>query len=344
MEVAAARHVVTVRVAGFLDTFHLGTIFNLDTPATDSPLPSERAPNGTSTTRPPSWTGTNANWGAGSQSAGSVGKPPPGRDPKSRARSKEYLKQCVLSLPTWCISYILTSYLRCLQEISYLTSPQAMNPLPNRPLLSSFVNPPAPPQPLENIYNGRPRKILPDSGPGVTIVSGPGNKDFPMLGSGVNILTGPTSGPASTGPLERSNPLATVGASMFQQQQQQQQQVQNQERPQPPQSQQPPAQQAPPQTAPQPPPEKELPPTADTDTSRLTAIFRPDDQGAWREKLQTSYEQHMKMQRWRDDEEGEGEGEEVGEEEDEGENVGVGVEEGEGEGAKIWKPKRTLRK
>ncbi|KAJ9096739.1 hypothetical protein QFC21_005009 [Naganishia friedmannii] len=37
----------------------------------------------------------------------------PIRDPKSRARSRDYLKQC-------------------LQEISYLTSPAAMNPLPNR--------------------------------------------------------------------------------------------------------------------------------------------------------------------------------------------------------------------
>lgn len=47
-----------------------------------------------------------------------VGKPPPGRDAKGRARSRDYLKQC-------------------LQEVNYLTSPQALNPLPNRPLLSS---------------------------------------------------------------------------------------------------------------------------------------------------------------------------------------------------------------
>lgn len=197
---------------------------------------------------------------------------------------------------------------------------------------------------MGDIYNGRPRKTLPESGPGIAVVPGPGNKDFPMLGGGVNMLTGPPSGPASTGPLERSNPLAAVGAAMFQQQQQQQQQVQTQERPQPPQSQQPPPQQAPPQSAPQPPPENEGPPTTDIDTSRLTAIFRPDEQGAWREKLQSSYEQHMKMQRWHDDEEGEGEGEgeEVGE--DEEESVVVGVEEGEGDGAKIWRAKRTLRK
>ncbi|KAJ9091990.1 hypothetical protein QFC19_008858 [Naganishia cerealis] len=44
----------------------------------------------------------------------------PIRDPKSRARSRDYLKQC-------------------LQEISYLTSPAAMNPLPNRLALTLTV-------------------------------------------------------------------------------------------------------------------------------------------------------------------------------------------------------------
>lgn len=39
-----------------------------------------------------------------------------GRDPKSRQRSRDYLKQC-------------------LQEVSYLTSPGALNPLPSRPIV-----------------------------------------------------------------------------------------------------------------------------------------------------------------------------------------------------------------
>jgi striatin 1/3/4 len=51
------------------------------------------------------------------EEAGPEHKSGSGRDPKSRARSREYLKQC-------------------LQEITYLTSPQAVNPLPNRPLLN----------------------------------------------------------------------------------------------------------------------------------------------------------------------------------------------------------------
>ncbi|KAG2366792.1 hypothetical protein BDR07DRAFT_425178 [Suillus spraguei] len=57
----------------------------------DSPLPSERVPNGTSApqARQPSWPG-GANWSVGLPSVGSVGKPPPGRDPKSRARSRDY--------------------------------------------------------------------------------------------------------------------------------------------------------------------------------------------------------------------------------------------------------------
>lgn len=52
-----------------------------------------------------------------------LGKPPPGRDAKGRARSRDYLKQC-------------------LQEVNYLTSSQALNPLPNRPLLTSATQVP----------------------------------------------------------------------------------------------------------------------------------------------------------------------------------------------------------
>lgn len=60
------------------------------------------------------WTNINAN-------NLSLSKAPPGRDPRSRARSRDYLKQCLL-------------------ELSYLTSPQAMNPLPNRQLLNTNHN------------------------------------------------------------------------------------------------------------------------------------------------------------------------------------------------------------
>ncbi|CCO29615.1 Striatin-3 AltName: Full=Cell cycle autoantigen SG2NA [Rhizoctonia solani AG-1 IB] len=69
--------------------------------------------------RPQSIAGLN---GLASQStANLLGTKMTGRDPKSRARSKEYLKQC-------------------LQEVNYLTSPQAVNPLPNRPLVSLGPN------------------------------------------------------------------------------------------------------------------------------------------------------------------------------------------------------------
>lgn len=93
-------------------------------------------------------------------SAALLGKPPPGRDPKSRARSREYLKQCLL-------------------EVSYLTSPQALNPLPNRPIVNATHPPPSSlPVSLPNLpsfgdpvaYNGRPRKLVPEVG-----------KDFPNL-------------------------------------------------------------------------------------------------------------------------------------------------------------------
>lgn len=48
-----------------------------------------------------------------------------GRDPKSRQRSRDYLKQC-------------------LQEVSYLTSPGALNPLPSRPIVLPPVSSPSP--------------------------------------------------------------------------------------------------------------------------------------------------------------------------------------------------------
>lgn len=69
---------------------------------------------GLPSSRPQSIAGLN---GLASQSSANLlGTKMTGRDPKSRARSKEYLKQC-------------------LQEVNYLTSPQAVNPLPNRPLV-----------------------------------------------------------------------------------------------------------------------------------------------------------------------------------------------------------------
>lgn len=92
----------------------------------------------------------------------------------------------------------------------------------------------------------------------------------------------------------------------------------------------------------------------ETEPTQLTAIFRPDDE--WKEKLRLSHEaseqarldragQHLGQlsgaasweHRGRDDEE-EPKEEEADVEEEEANEVG------EGDGAKVWKPKRTLRK
>ncbi|TXT04838.1 hypothetical protein VHUM_03921 [Vanrija humicola] len=67
----------------------------------------------------------------------------PPRDPKARARSREYLKQC-------------------LQEITYLTSPGALNPLPPRAPVAVEGGASSPPN-GEAVGNvDRPRKNLPD--------------------------------------------------------------------------------------------------------------------------------------------------------------------------------------
>ncbi|KAH7097545.1 WD40 repeat-like protein [Auriculariales sp. MPI-PUGE-AT-0066] len=125
----------------------------------DSPLPIDprmsiaSLPNGAlvpaSSNKNHSWSATQS-WTAlnGPNAAAILAqKPPPGRDPKSRARSREYLKQC-------------------LQEVTYLTSPQALNPLPNRPLVANsslaVTLPNVPSFEQQHAFNGRPRKTVPD--------------------------------------------------------------------------------------------------------------------------------------------------------------------------------------
>ena len=91
------------------------------------------------------------------------------RDPKSRARSREYLKQSVDMFPFNLLVMIIS---RCLQEITYLTSPGALNPLPPRPPVS-ILGPSSPtrengssqdyPPQLDVAASlDRPRKALPD--------------------------------------------------------------------------------------------------------------------------------------------------------------------------------------
>lgn len=70
----------------------------------DSPLPPEgqiAIANGSGAARKTQTWSTGSNWPANGPSTGHVGtlsKPPPGRDPKSRARSRDYLKQYVFML------------------------------------------------------------------------------------------------------------------------------------------------------------------------------------------------------------------------------------------------------
>ncbi|KAK0240494.1 WD40-repeat-containing domain protein [Armillaria nabsnona] len=283
----------------------------------DSPLPDTRLPNGAPSVgtsgRPTSWGGSNwANGPSAGTSAAALGKPPPGRDPKSRARSREYLKQC-------------------LQEISYLTSPQAMNPLPNRPLLNN----PTMPLSLPNVpsfeqipYNGRPRKILPSDGSNLL--------------NGINLMSGPSSAPATSGPqippLERNNP---PGSGIL------------------PQHISPPSSipQSTPQAAGPSQPPAPLPTTqnesdreVESESRQLTAIFRPDDAGEWKEKLRLSHEASEQARLAREGQNGNGslwdrrnlEDEELKEEDGDVEDD-ESTEVGEGEGNKIWKAKRTLR-
>lgn len=201
-------------------------------------------------------------WNSGANAAGlALGKAPPGRDPRSRARSRDYLKQCLL-------------------EVSYLTSPQAMNPLPNRTLLNSGNNNPAGMQanpsstnlPLQGglaipnlpnfegnaALNGRPKKGGPDMN----------NKDFPLANGNPStdrsdkpptfpgLGNFPSGGPISgmLVPPEESRPgdsVAQITTNPM---------SRDSNRP-------------------------------DDDRSQVTAIFRPDDAGAWRERLRAAHQE-----------------------------------------------------
>jgi striatin 1/3/4 len=210
-----------------------------------------------------------------------------------------------------------------------------MNPLPNRPLLNngniSLTLPNAPP--FEQMaFNGRPRKLLPETG-----------KDFPMLNGNMNLMSGPSSAPAATGSqvpnLERNNPL---GSGMLQLQHMPQQPQQSSS-PNPAsmmqqnvvQSQSPSSSNA----------GGERDRDGDSEPRQLTAIFRPDDAGEWKEKLRLSHEAEQarlareNQQGWdRRSDEDEGKDEDGEVDDDESSVVS------DGEGNKVWRPKRTLRK
>ncbi|KAH8102891.1 WD40-repeat-containing domain protein [Cristinia sonorae] len=287
----------------------------------DSPLPPDSRlsiANGSAPpagpTRTQTWSWSHAN-GPNAATVGTMGKPPPGRDPKSRARSRDYLKQC-------------------LQEISYLTSPQAMNPLPNRPLLNNSSLPvslPNVPSYDQLAFNGRPRKVMPDVG-----------KEFPML-NGMNILSNTATSNASSGAPQmgqHERPGILAGSAALAPQQ-------------PPSggTQQVPGQlPLPPQLSVQ---LESKEKDSDSQDQVPTSIFRPDDE--WREKIRQSQEaaERARLERdgqpgpqisgaasWErrareDDEDGKEDEPEV--DEDDASDIGSD------EGSKTWKPKKTLR-
>ncbi|TFK67888.1 WD40 repeat-like protein [Pluteus cervinus] len=267
----------------------------------DSPLPDSRLVHSSnvlaSNGRPSSWAGSNWLGGPSATSLASFGKPPPGRDPKSRARSRDYLKQC-------------------LQEITYLTSPQAMNPLPDRPLLNNPPIPLALPNvpPFDSIpYNGRPRKILPESG-----------KEFPPL-NGIGPVPSSSQIPTSNLlPVERGS-LPNVLQQQVQQPQpgQVMSQIPNSAQPYPHSR------------------EREM----EHENRQITAVFRSEDSA---ERLSPEGPDLA-----RPTQEGQASGslgwdrrpedEEAFKDEDHDMEDEETVLSSEGEGTKIWKAKRTLR-
>ena len=216
-----------------------------------------------------------------------------------------------------------------------------MNPLPNRPLLNNSSMPLSLPNvpPFDPMaYNGRPRKVLPESS---------------SLMNGMNLMSGPSSAPAAAAAsgnpmqlLERSNPL---GSAMLPQQIQQQQ-SQQQQQPQP----QPSSQQSSQPISIQNPQPNTSAPTEegkeDTEARQVTMIFRPDDAGEWKEKLRLSHEASEQARLAREGQGSNGAWNQRREYEDDVKDEETEVDDdestvvAEGEDSKVWKPKRTLRK
>ena len=219
-----------------------------------------------------------------------------------------------------------------------------MNPLPNRPLLNN----PSLPLSLPNVpsfdqiaYNGRPRKAMPDLPKEFPQMMSMGSAPPSSQGSQINALDRNVSQPQQQ--------QTAAGAGSQSQQSEQQSQLTQTQPPQP--------QQQPPQLHSQ---SLERNHDGDIESQQLTAIFRPDDAGEWKERLRMSHEaaERERLERtgeppslmggaasWErggpDDEHGGGK--DVDEEDEEESAASFG--EGSGtDGAKLWKPKRTLRK
>ncbi|CDO69008.1 hypothetical protein BN946_scf184834.g15 [Trametes cinnabarina] len=218
---------------------------------------------------------------------------------------------------------------RCLQEVSYLTSPQAMNPLPNRPLLATSTMPPQIPNvpSFEQLgYNGRLKKTMPEVA-----------KDFSTLNG---VQSGPLGAPAAGS--QHANPFASsgvAGSNMFVQ---------------PPQVQVP---QAPSQPGPQ--QVQHMMQQAQQSQQSYQGESKDreesepsvsDDAGDWKERFRLSQEGSEQTRHqlnsnitgasaWerRAREEEDGKEEEEEEEEDDSSVMS------EGESTKVWKAKRTLR-
>lgn len=192
-----------------------------------------------------------------------------------------------------------------------------MNPLPNRPLLTNSSIPLSLPNvpSFEQIpYNSRPRKVLVEGG-----------KDFPLL-NGLNTLSLsapmiPGSQNTSDRNLLAASSQSNINSTELSTQQPSSGLLSQEEK------------------------EKE----ADSDNRQITAIYRPDDAGEWKERLRQSHEAAEQAHVAKENQTGVHAWESRRDDDDmKDPDIDMYDEEssvvGEGEDTKIWKAKRTLRK
>jgi striatin 1/3/4 len=214
----------------------------------------------------------------------------------------------------------------------------------------------------QSAYNGRPRKIVPEAGGApvggsATVVKNAleVGKDFPPL-NGINISTAPPSTPA-TAPVQLDRGVPPSQQTLLSSHQDPSEDAQQRQLP-PPQQLGDDRQSEPLGS--------EQTQSSETEHSQLTAIFRPDEAGEWRERLNAmrqgsqnshagrasdaglSDERHPSLTSgaasWdaqpREDDDDDDDGKE---EEEDGEVDEVNVT-GEGEDGKVWRARKTLRK
>lgn len=116
-----------------------------------------------------------------------------GRDPRGRARSRDYLKQYVICFPGYCEHTADSElHLRCLQEITYLTSSTTLNPLAPTSYAAPNVS-----RPRKTLHDLPPPSSASQSQPGLINLPAPLPPPLSLAHDAGSASSGPPTGATS---------------------------------------------------------------------------------------------------------------------------------------------------